>query len=331
MLLRTTMQHHKLSVYLIGLGVVFVSLFLGSVLPLRADTVSGGGYTVSQTLSPINGVVQGNGYSVSQSGQVGDGLSTGGGYSLFAPLGGSNPAPVPPPSGGGGGGGGGGGYYILPPYLGTTTVATTTATSTKPKDSILTPNGSTCKTRITFSSPIDVGSPENKKEDVEKLEYFLNTYENEKLPINGVYENKDVVAVKRWQSKYQSFILAPMKLKKPTGTVYTLSQRQIERQTTKSCGQPIVVTSCPFFKTYTKYGDRNDEVKRVQQFLNVVRGEKLPVTGVFGPATRDAVKRFQRYYRKDIVNIVTLDFISGNWNVSTRTKANEIIGCDILK
>lgn len=325
------MQQYKLSISQIILAAVTLLLCSDSFSVLYADTVSGGGYTVNQTFSPVSGSVQGNGYVVNQTGQEVDGQTTGNGYNLFAPLGGSNPAPVTPPSGGGGGGGGGGGYYILPPYLGTTTIATTTATSTKPKDSILTPNGSTCKTRITFSSPIDVGSLENKKEDVEKLEYFLNTYENEKLPINGLYENKDVIAVKRWQSKYQSFILAPMKLKKPTGTVYTLSQRQIERQTTKSCGQPIVVASCPFFKTYTKYGDRNDEVKRIQQFLNVVRGEKLPINGVFGPATRDAVKRFQRFYRKDIVNIVTLDFISGNWNVSTRTKANEIIGCDILK
>lgn len=305
------------------IGYMFFSI--GFAQKSFAETVTGGGYTVQQIISPINGNLTGNGYIVQQSAQQHGGLESGGGY-IVSGVFGTSSISTPPSSGGGGGGSSGGGYFVFPTPTSTGTVVVITATSTETSPVI----GSTCSSRITFSGPIDYGLSTNSKEDVKKLETFLNTYENEKLPVNGVYEKQDVAAVKRWQQKYRSYILDPMRLKNPTGTVYTLSQRQIERQTTKVCGEPIMI-SCPYFKIYTKYGDKGNEVKKVQQFLNIVRGEKVPVSGVYGPRTRDAVKRFQRFYRKDIVSIVTLSFTSGNWNVSTRTKANEVIGCDILK
>jgi hypothetical protein len=318
------------------------SLFLcGSFSYVNAETVTGGGYVVEQTIAPIEGAVSGNGYSLQQASQQTGNEGSGGGYASWSVFGPGYTAPVVTPPGGGGGssGGGGGfyngglgwgwGYYILPKPSN----ASSTATSSLAVNSntILTANGSTCSTRITLSQPIDVGLLTNKKEDVEKLETFLNTYEQAKLPVNGVYEARDVVAVKKWQAKYRTLILAPMKLKNPTGTIYTLSLRQIERQTASACGQSIIVHSCPFFTIYTKAGDQGGEVKKIQQFLNIVQGEKLSINGIYGPSTVEAAKRFQRLYRKDIISIVTLSFISGNWNVSTRTKANEVIGCDILK
>jgi peptidoglycan hydrolase-like protein with peptidoglycan-binding domain len=151
------------------------------------------------------------------------------------------------------------------------------------------------------------------------------------LEVNGVYEKQDVDAVKRWQKKYRSFILDPMKLKNPTGTVYTLSQRQIERQTTAVCGLPVVVTACPYIKEYAFYGDTGETVKKIQMFLNVVQGERLPVSGVFGPLTRAAVKRFQLAYKKDFFTMLKSVFISGNWNEETQIKANKAIGCDVVQ
>ena len=192
------------------------------------------------------------------------------------------------------------------------------------------PNGSTCSSRVTFSGPIDFGLSTNKKEDVRKLELFLNTYEKEKLPVNGIYELRDVAAVKRWQNKYRTFVLDPMRLKQPTGTVYALSQRQIEKQTTATCGQAVVVNVCPYFKGYVSYGDRGEAVKKVQTFLNIVQGEKLPVSGVYGPLTRAATKRFQQAYRKEVFSILKFSFISGNWNEATRDKANQTVGCPVV-
>jgi peptidoglycan hydrolase-like protein with peptidoglycan-binding domain len=324
------------------LGLFFVALtffMTAEQLSTSAETVSGNGYVVQQTIAPIQGAITGNGYVVQQSAQPVGSQETGNGYTITSVFGTgtqatSTPPPVVPPSAGGGGGSSvvyGGGYFVYPTptsTVSTTTSYVVTSSTTNPK---VVDTGSTCTTRITFSAPIDVGVKTNTKEDVKKLEVFLNTYENEKLPVNGVYEAQDVVAVKKWQTKYKSFILEPMLLKKPTGTIYTLSQRQIERQTTKACGQPITVTACPFFKEYASYGDRGAGVRKIQQFLNIVRGEKLPLSGVYGPLTKDAVKRFQQAYRKDIFSILKLSFISGNWNEATRVKANQAIGCDIIK
>lgn len=305
---------------------------------LHAETVTGGGYTVEQVIAPINGNITGNGYILQQSAQPDGAQETGGGYKITSVFGTgtqatSTPPFVPPVTGGGSTVVYGGGYFVYPIIPGTTTSSSTThvVISTSTGNPIVIDSGSTCSSRITFSGAIDVGVSTNDKEDVKKLEIFLNTYENEKLPVNGIYEERDIAAVKRWQAKYKSYILDPMLLKQPTGTIYTLSQRQIERQTTKNCGVPVIVTACPFFKEYASYGDRGSKVKKIQQFLNVVRGEKLPLSGVYGPLTRAATKRFQQAYRKDIFNILKLSFISGNWNEATRVKANQAIGCDIIR
>jgi hypothetical protein len=300
---------------------------------VSADTVSGGGYIIEQTIVPVEGAVSGNGYTVHQASQQTSNEQSGGGYSalsVFGPL-------YTAPSGGGGGGGGvtysggGGGYYVYP--TSTPWYASSTASTTPPIDNttILTANGSSCSSRIVISQPIDIGLATNKKSDVMKLQTFLNTYENAKLPVTGYYGKADILAVKKWQEKYRSVILAPMKLRNPTGTIYTQSMRQIERQSSAKCGTEVVVTSCPYFKQYQKLGDKNAEVKKIQQFLNIVQGERLAVNGIYGETTSAAVKRFQKFTKKGLFSFVTSPFMSGNWNASTRTKANEVIGCDIIK
>lgn len=333
----------------------FVAIFLLVMTDsdLHAETVTGGGYTVQQVIAPIQGALSGNGYVLQQSSQVPGSKETGGGYVVTSVFGSGTVAVITPPppspspyvpqvSGGG--------FFIfIDPYgyrIPPTPIAPSSTPQVEPTNPTSTSHvvivgtstvptvvdsGSTCKSRITFTRAIDIGSKDNLKEDVEKLEIFLNTYEGENLPVNGIYEGRDIAAVKRWQMKYRSYVLDPMLLKNPTGTIYTLSQRQIERQTTKPCGEPVVVTACPYFKEYSYYGQRGPTVRKIQQFLNVVRGENLPLSGVYGPLTRAATKRFQQAYRKDVFNILKLSFISGNWNEATRVKANQAIGCDIIK
>jgi hypothetical protein len=304
---------------------------------LFAETVSGNGYIVEQTIAPLQGSVSGNGYTVTQGAQTVGGVFSGGGSVVYSLLGiGTSTSYVTstttPPSITTTSFTTRGGYYILPQTVSTDSAQIPReATGTPVRDTtILTNNGSSCKTRITFSGPIDIRL-NNNKNDVMKLETFLNVYEGEKLPVNGVYEKHDIDAVKRWQIKYRTFVLDPMHIRYPTGTVYTLSQRQIERQTTSSCGEPIIVTACPFFRSNVRYGDKGEEVKKVQQFLNVVEGEKLPLSGVFGPLTREAVKRFQKSRRVYVVTFIPVTIATGNWYTTTRLKANETIGCDILK
>ncbi len=317
--------------------VLFIAIISSGMRVLHAEKVSGGGYTVEQVIAPIQGEISGNGYVVQQSAQQVGKQESGGGYTITSVYGNgatsSTSTPVTPPTPTSNNIVSGGGYFVYPIIPGTVRASSTSqvVVSTSTGNPVVVDTGSTCSTRITFSGPIDVGVTTNEKEDVKKLEVFLNTYENEKLPVNGIYEARDIAAVKKWQKKYKTYILDPMLLKQPTGTIYTLSQRQIERQSTKACGQQVVVTACPFFKEYASYGDRGSNVKKIQQFLNVVRGEKLPLSGVYGPLTRAATKRFQQAYRRDIFNPLKLSFISGNWNEATRVKANQAIGCDIIK
>jgi peptidoglycan hydrolase-like protein with peptidoglycan-binding domain len=291
------------------------------------ETISGNGYSVQQVITPFDGTISGNSYTVQGAGQVVGGQNTAGGYIANSVFGTFVTATTTPPPVSSGGGGGSGWYYVMVNATPTNSVATGTPLN---PNTVLTNNGSSCATRILITQPIDT-KVHNSKEDVKKLETFLNTYEGEKLKVDGIYSKEDIAAVKRWQSKYKKEILTPMRLKNPTGTIYTSSMRQIEKQTTAACGQAVLVHSCPYFTTYVKYGDTGAEVKKVQLFLNIVQGERLAVNGKYGPGTRDAVLRFQRANKKNIVSFVTLSFISGNWNVSTRTKANEVIGCDKLK
>lgn len=315
-------------------GIVAISIILVVVFAVNrvfAETVSGNGYVLEQIISPLGGAVSGNGYTANQAGQVISGIISGGGYQSQGVFGTSTtptvPAPIVNPPIISGGSGWATGYYVLP--VATTSIIATTSPQIN-KDTILTTNGSTCSSRIAILSPIDVGL-KNDPLEVKKLEMFLNEYEGEKLKVDGIYGKEDYIAVKKWQAKYATNVLAPMRLKKPTGTVYTSSMRQIERQTTALCGQQIIVHTCPYFKTNMSYGDTGIEVKKIQLFLNIVQGEKLPVNGKYGPATVAAVKRFQRVYKKDIVSFIRLSFISGNWNVATRMKANGVIGCDKLR
>ncbi len=330
----------RVSFRISGITFLVFSCLCTLVQNVYAETVTGGGYTIEQVITPIQGAISGNGYTIQQAAQVIGSQETGNGYTISSVYGTGTAVTSTSSSGGGGGGGGGssvmisgGGYFVYPIIPGTVRASSTSqvVVSTSTGNPIVVDTGSTCSTRITFGGPIDVGVSTNDKEDVKKLEIFLNTYENEKLPVNGIYEARDIAAVKKWQQKYKSFILDPMRLKQPTGTIYTLSQRQIERQSTKACGVQVVVTACPFFKEYASYGDKGGNVKKIQQFLNVVRGEKLPLSGVYGPLTKAATKRFQQAYRKDIFNPLKLSFISGNWNEATRVKANQAIGCDIIK
>ncbi|MEK9186710.1 MAG: peptidoglycan-binding protein [Patescibacteria group bacterium] len=69
-------------------------------------------------------------------------------------------------------------------------------------------------------------------------------------------------------------------------------------------GEVLGAAVCtPYIAGYLHYGNNNDpeQVKLLQQFLNQELGLNLPITGIFGPATRDAVKAFQLKYAEQIL------------------------------
>lgn len=70
---------------------------------------------------------------------------------------------------------------------------------------------------------------QNSSDDMRRLEEFLNTYEDEELSVNGVFDSSDEDAVERFQEKYRSEVLTPWGLSNPTGYVYQTTRDHINR------------------------------------------------------------------------------------------------------
>lgn len=72
---------------------------------------------------------------------------------------------------------------------------------------------------------------------------------------------------------------------------------------TEATNLPGPSCSIEYLKSFLYRGGKNDpaEVKKLQEFLNENLSLKIPVTGFFGPATFDAVKKFQLKYKDEIL------------------------------
>ncbi|MBP9759947.1 MAG: peptidoglycan-binding protein [Candidatus Pacebacteria bacterium] len=87
------------------------------------------------------------------------------------------------------------------------------------------------------------------------------------------------------------------------------------------------------FTRYLKEGDTHPEVKQLQQFLNT-HGFTVSPTGpgsagnetdYFGPATRNALSRFQEAHKADILTPLGLTAPTGVFHVTSLKKANELL------
>jgi hypothetical protein len=132
---------------------------------------------------------------------------------------------VTPPSTSGGGGGGGGGRSG--PCIGfgcPVTGVTPTVTTTIVSDPIIT----FCPASDFIVSYLRKGS-QNDANEVRKLQYFLNTYENLGVQVNGIFDDATEAAVKILQTRHADEILAPWNITEPTGIVYITTSSYINR------------------------------------------------------------------------------------------------------
>lgn len=67
----------------------------------------------------------------------------------------------------------------------------------------------------------------NNTKEVRKLQSFLGTHEGDVVEETGRFDSSTVAAVKRFQEKYASEILAPWGLSRPTGNVYHTTRKKI--------------------------------------------------------------------------------------------------------
>jgi peptidoglycan hydrolase-like protein with peptidoglycan-binding domain len=84
---------------------------------------------------------------------------------------------------------------------------------------------------------------------------------------------------------------------------------------TISTNTASITAQIPLLVKYNKYGNKGDEVQRLQSFLNSYEGEKIPTTGYYHNLTKAAVKRFQTKYGIKP---------TGVQHVKTTAKINEI-------
>ena len=86
--------------------------------------------------------------------------------------------------------------------------------------------------------------------------------------------------------------------------------------------------SCQSFDTTLSFGQRNEKVKCLQEFLKWQGKEIYPeglVTGYYGILTKAAVKRFQEKYQAEILAPQGLKFGTGNVDKLTLEKINQIL------
>jgi DNA-binding beta-propeller fold protein YncE len=166
-----------------------------------------------------------------------------------------------------------------------------------------------CTTTPYLTKDIRYGG-KNNPEDVRMLETFLNTYEAADLPVDGIYSQKDMAAVIKWQEKYAAEILAPWKLKKGTGIISVTSLKKIRQIYKSSCEavSPSEFTLCIPETAVLKRGTRGEAVYAAQTILYRMSFLNTLPNGIFGPVTEAAVKLFQTSFgisRSGIVGTLT--------------------------
>ena len=169
----------------------------------------------------------------------------------------------------------------------------------------------------------------NNPSEVKKLQIFLNENESEKLVVDGVYKDADILAVKRFQAKYLDQIMAPWGVDEPTGRVFKTTTAKINLV---MCAKQ---RGCPYFKQYLKKGDESLEAVKVKDFLNIIFAPTsgypdnvLPLVKQFDSPTKSTVENFQNVYKEIVLKPWDLVSATGRWYQTTRHAANKLMNCN---
>jgi hypothetical protein len=157
---------------------------------------------------------------------------------------------------------------------------------------------------------------------VNTLLTFLNDTEGENLVLDGTYDADDILAVKRFQTKYFNEIIAPWGGRVATGNVAGYTRGKIN---VMNCGKTF---GCPYFTQYAKLGSLGGDVGRIQNFLNLLMNKKLNEPA-FNTTVYNAVREYQTLYRRTVLTPLGLTQATGNWMKYSTQTANGIIGCRV--
>lgn len=193
---------------------------------------------------------------------------------------------TPPPSGGGGGGGGSGQCrgFGCPALPNGTTTPDVLIYFDAPVSGPSTPTAPRYCLVDDFIADYSRIGAENNPNEVRKLQYFLNSYENAGLAVDGVFGSSTEAAVMAFQAKYADAVLAPWGTTVPTGIVYITTRAQINK---------IYCTDNPTYRE----GDLTDIFDGVlyppanpddfQGVIGSTEATSTNIAGVFGAITQD--------------------------------------------
>jgi autotransporter-associated beta strand protein len=73
--------------------------------------------------------------------------------------------------------------------------------------------------------------------------------------------------------------------------------------------------------------NKKDKVKNLQTFLNTVQKENLKIDGIYKKKDVEAVNRFQKKYKKEVLTVQNIKSPTSIWGIFTNKKAKELSGC----
>ena len=180
----------------------------------------------------------------------------------------------------GGGGGGGGGTIIITPAPSSTPGSTHVLTPT--------PSGNFAPKSI-IAAILATLAPGSKGEEVKVLQQYLG------VQVSGLYGPATKAAVQKFQEKYGIV----KKGQSGYGTVGPKTREKLNllMQNAKASAFSPPPTNAPSIANVSQTilhtlasGSKGEEVKAIQQYLGV------QVSGLYGPATKAAVQKFQEKY-----------------------------------
>jgi peptidoglycan hydrolase-like protein with peptidoglycan-binding domain len=227
-------------------------------------------------------------------------------------------------SGGGGGGGGGFSPTIIPVIAKATSTNIIVSTSTEKK--IITPILNVLENLpketpiVTFSNDLDVGS---RGEDVLKLQKFLT--ENGMMflgEVSGYFDSQTKIALSNYQFKN--------KITPASGYFGPKTRKFINAKIEINRSKQSTIQGKYNFTKNLKLNSTGEDVRQLQKFLNS-KGFIISESGVgsignesetYGEKTKQAVKKYQEYYKNEILLPYRLTQGTGLFYEATRKHIN---------
>jgi|GEM_PF-2494807 len=182
-------------------------------------------------------------------------------------------------------------------------------------------SNSVCSPYLTGT--IGYNDPTNDSIEVNKLIDFLNKKEGESLSLDGVYDQDDFEAVKRFQRKYSKSVLEIWGLSEPTGYVYLTTRMKIN---SLMCAKSL---ECPLFTQYNSLTQNANslEVQKTKVFMKEL-GFFDGVTNAFwDQEIHKSMIKFQETFSATMLKPWRLTKGTGYKYKTTNKFLNEMAGC----